>query len=159
MVTFISRPPLSWFQHTPLRTFVLFPVLALAWELFINKGRLHVQLAFLVLMIWGYLQFRLCGHFRKEQGGGGPGVQRPPDRLVTTGIYAYTRNPMYLGHFIFLIGLALSLHSWLAALIAAANAVWFHRRVLRDEKKLMEQFGQPYLEYMAQVKRWVPGIF
>ncbi len=66
---------------------------------------------------------------------------------------------MYLGHHIFLVGLALSLQSWLAALIAAGNAVWFHRRVLGDEEKLIEQFGQPYLDYMARVKRWVPGLF
>ena len=66
---------------------------------------------------------------------------------------------MYLGHVIFLLGLTLSLRSVLAALITVANAVWFHFRVQRDEKRLRERFGQPYLDYTARVRRWIPGLF
>jgi len=159
MAMSLIKAPLRWVQQSPIRTFVVVPAVVLAWELFINKGRLHVQPLFLILMIWGYLQYHLCGGFRKTRGGGGPGLQRPPDQLVTTGIYAYTRNPMYLGHNIFLLGLALSLQSWLAAIIVVANAIWFHYRVLGDEKRLVEQFGQPYIDYRARVKRWIPGLF
>jgi len=159
VATSLIKAPLRWVQQSPIRTFIFFPAVVLTWELFINKGELHVQPLFLILMIWGYLQYRLCGRYRKAQGGGGPGLQRAPERLVTTGIYAYTRNPMYLGHNIFLVGLALSLQSWLAAIIAVANAIWFHTRVLGDEKSLVEQFGQPYIDYIDRVKRWIPGIF
>jgi protein-S-isoprenylcysteine O-methyltransferase Ste14 len=49
---------------------------------------------------------------------------------------------MYLGHIIFLLALALSLQSWLAAAIAAATAVWFQLRVRRDERRLGERFGE-----------------
>jgi len=66
---------------------------------------------------------------------------------------------MYLGHLIFLIGLTLTLKSWLAASITVATAVWFHRRVVGDEKKLIQILGQPYVNYMAAVKRWVPALF
>lgn len=110
-------------------------------------------------MLWGYLQYRLIRSYRKNRGGGGPGLQRPPEQLVTTGIYAWTRNPMYLGHIIFLIGVTLSLQSWLAAIIAVVIAIWFHLRVLGDEKRLVEQFGHSYLDYRDRVKRWIPGIF
>jgi protein-S-isoprenylcysteine O-methyltransferase Ste14 len=60
---------------------------------------------------------------------------------------------------IFLIGLTLTLKSWPAALITIATAIWFHRRVVGDEKKLIQTLGQPYVNYMAAVKRWVPGLF
>jgi protein-S-isoprenylcysteine O-methyltransferase Ste14 len=110
-------------------------------------------------MLWGYLQYRLCGRYRVTRGGGGPGVETPPERLVATGLYSYTRNPMYLGHIIFLIGLTLTLKSWLAALITIATAIWFHSRVVGDEKKLIQTLGQPYVNYLASVKRWVPGLF
>jgi len=66
---------------------------------------------------------------------------------------------MYLGHIIFLLGLTLTLKSLLAALITVATAIWFHFRVLGDEQRLTERLGQPYLDYRARVKRWIPGLF
>ena len=96
--------------------------------------------------------------YRIRLGGGGPGMDTPPERLVTTGPFAYCRNPMYLGHIIFLLGLTLSLGSMLAAIITAASVVWFQFRVRRDEKRLAERFGQSYVDYAARVGRWVPGL-
>jgi protein-S-isoprenylcysteine O-methyltransferase Ste14 len=66
---------------------------------------------------------------------------------------------MYLGHVIFLLGLTLSLRSELAALITVATVVWFQLRVQRDERRLRERFGPPYLDYAARVRRWIPGLF
>ena len=151
MVRFLSR--------TPVRTFFLYPVLTLAWEYFARKGQLEFHPLFLPLMVWGYLQYRLCGLYRIKLGGGGPGLDKPPERLVSSGPYAYTRNPMYLGHLIYLAGLTLTLQSWFAALITIAVAVWFHRRVRGDEGKLIERLGEPYVNYLKSVKRWIPGLF
>ncbi len=78
---------------------------------------------------------------------------------MTTDIYAWMRNPMYLGHIIFLAGLTLTLKSPLAGFLAVVTVVWFHFRVQGDEKHLAERFGQPYLDYRARVKRWIPGLF
>jgi protein-S-isoprenylcysteine O-methyltransferase Ste14 len=124
-----------------------------------HAGRIDVNLWFLPLMIWGYLQYRLCGKYRMTRGGGGPGPDVPGERLVSTGAYAYTRNPMYLGHSIFLTGLALTLKSWLAALMTLMVAIWFHFRVLADEKNLAHVLGAPYIAYTQRVKRWIPGLF
>ena len=146
-------------RSTSFRTFLLYPAVVLAWELWRTDGRLYFQPLFSPLIVWGYLQYRLVGRYRLRHGGGGPGMQTPPERLVTSGPYAYCRNPMYLGHIIFLTGVALTLRSELAALIAVASAVWFHFRVRRDEQRLAERFGAPYREYTARVKRWIPAIF
>ncbi|MEE9143624.1 MAG: isoprenylcysteine carboxylmethyltransferase family protein [Candidatus Binatia bacterium] len=159
MMPSIKNRILQWVAQTPVRTFILYPSLVLAWELYIHEGSLHVQPTFLLLMPWGYLQYRVCGGYRKRIGGGGPGLQIPPEHLVTTGIYAWTRNPMYLGHIIFLVGLSLTLMSILAGLITIVTALWFHFRVTGDEKDLAKQFGQPYVDYSGRVKRWIPGIF
>jgi protein-S-isoprenylcysteine O-methyltransferase Ste14 len=145
--------------RTPVRTFVVYPMVILAWELIIHRGSLALNLWCLPVMLWGYLQYRLCGLYRIKHGGGGPGLEIPPERLVVTGPYALSRNPMYLGHIIFLTGLALTVASWLAALITVSVAVWFHSRVLGDEKKLIERLGEPYKQYLASVKRWIPGLF
>ena len=109
--------------------------------------------------IWGYLQYKLVGRYRLRLGGGGPGMKTLPEHLVTGGPYAYIRNPMYLGHIIFLVGLALLLHSVLAALVAVASAAFFHVRVKRDEQRLREFFGEAYVAYCGRVRRWVPGLF
>ena len=150
---------MRFFSRTPVRTFVIYPVVALVWEVVIDGVQFEPNLWFAPLMIWGYLQYRLCGRYRLSRGGGGPGLETPPDRLVATGFYAYTRNPMYLGHIIFLTGLTLALKSSLAALITIATAIWFHIRVVGDEKKLVQRLGQPYVNYLASVKRWIPGLF
>ena len=155
----INNRILQWVPQTPVRTFILYPSLVLALELYMHEGGLHFQPTFLLLIPWGYLQYRICGGYRKKIGGGGPGLQIPPERLVTTGIYAWTRNPMYLGHIIFLVGLSLTLMSILAGLITFVNAVWFHFRVVSDEKHLVDLFGTPYMEYQSRVKRWIPGLF
>ena len=113
----------------------------LCWEWIIHGGRIEANFWFLPLMVWGYLQYRLCGKYRMARGGGGPGPDVPGERLVSTGLYAYTRNPMYLGHIIFLTGLTLTLRSWLAALITVAVAIWFHFRVLADEREFVRHAG------------------
>jgi protein-S-isoprenylcysteine O-methyltransferase Ste14 len=150
---------MRFFSRTPIRTFLIYPVVVLAWELLTHVGRIDVNLWFLPLLVWGYLQYRLCGKYRMARGGGGPGPDVPGERLVDSGLYAYTRNPMYLGHIIFLTGLALTLKSWLGALITLLVAIWFHVRVLADEKNLARALGTPYVAYTKRVKRWIPGVF
>ena len=46
--------------------------------------------------------------------------------------------------------------SWFGAAIALARTVWFHFRVLKDERGLEQRFGEAYLSYTRRVKRWVP---
>jgi protein-S-isoprenylcysteine O-methyltransferase Ste14 len=154
-------PPnnMRFLSRTPIRTFLIYPLIVLTSELIVNKGALNFEPLFLPLMIWGFFQYRLCGIYRMKRGGGGPGVHAPPERLVSTGFYAYTRNPMYLGHIIFLAGLTLTLKSWIGAAITILVVIWFHRRVLSDEKKLVHQLGRPYIDYTNSVKRWIPGLF
>lgn len=146
-------------RSTSFRTFLLYPAVVVSWEWFVNEGQLRLEPLFFPLLAWGYLQYWLIGKYRIRLGGGGPGMDTPPERLVTTGPFAWCRNPMYLGHIIFLTGLALSLRSELAAVITGASLVWYHMRVERDEKRLAERFGQPYLDYIARVPRWIPGLF
>ena len=144
-----------WLRKSPVQTFLLVPLATLAWEWAL--GTLHIELMFLPVMVWGYLQYRLCGRYRIRLGGGGPGLSgAPPERLVDTGIYAWTRNPMYLGHIIYMIGVAAVFQSWFAAVIALVRSVWFHFRVLRDERGLSERFGASYASYKERVKRWIP---
>lgn len=112
----------------------------------------------LLLLAWGYLQYRWVRQFRLRLGGGGPGVDTLPERIVTEGPYRFTRNPIYLGQLIFLAGLAVSFRSWAALGLFAFHLPWFHLHVVKDEAQLEERFGDSYREYKRRVKRWIPGI-
>ena len=57
-----------------------------------------------------------------------------------------------------MMGLAITLWSWFALVLLAARAIWFHRRVLHDERRLEARFGADYAAYRARVSRWIPGI-
>ena len=148
-----------WLESTSNRTFIVWPIALLAVEAALQQGVPRIHWWALPLMAWGYLQYRLVGDFRTRIGGGGPGISKPPERIVSRGPYAWTRNPMYLGHLIFLSGLALALGSWIGAVVVAAHALWFDRRVREDEVRLASLFGDDYREYCRRVKRWVPGIY
>ena len=152
-------PLLRWLGRTPVQTFILCPLAVIAFECAWHGGRPVFLPWGLPLMAWGFLQYKLVGGFRGPRAGGGPGMEKPPDRIIDTGPYRFTRNPMYLGHLIFLTGLAIAFWSWFALILLAARAVWFHCRVLGDEARLSEIFGADYDAYRARVKRWIPGIF
>lgn len=151
-----------WLKSTSNRTFALYPALIFLLELALHGGRIHwFGLNLLVgvpLLVWGYGQYRLGGNYRTLHGGGGPGIEVPPDRIVDTGIYAYTRNPMYLGHMIFMVGLAVTFWSWAALLLLAFHIYWFQQRALKDERHLHQMFGPAYADYMLRVKRWIPFV-
>jgi protein-S-isoprenylcysteine O-methyltransferase Ste14 len=147
-----------WLKSTSKRTFVLYPMAVILIELAVRRGALAFNPFGLPLLAWGYLEYRLAGVYRTRRGGGGPGIEVPPDRIVASGPYRYTRNPMYLGHLIFMLGLTITFASWFAAALLLAHAIWFHLRVVKDEERLERRFGEDYRAYRARVKRWIPGL-
>jgi protein-S-isoprenylcysteine O-methyltransferase Ste14 len=149
---------LRWVKSTPNRSFVIFPLCVFAFEAARQGGLPVVNPWGAIFLLWGYLQYRLVGRDRRARGGGGPGIETPPDRIVSEGAYRYLRNPMYLGHLIFMLGLAIAFSSWLALALLVFHAGWFHVRVLRDEKRLEARFGESYRAYKGRVKRWIPGV-
>lgn len=146
------------FFSTSKRTFVVYPLGVIGFELALHRGDMTIVPWGAALLLWGYLQFRLVGRYRFRRGGGGPGLDVPPDQIVMDGPYRFLRNPMYLGHLIFMLGLAVGFWSGLALVLLIVNMFWFHRRVLADEVHLLALFGAEYGDYMARVKRWIPGV-
>ena len=142
-------------RSSPRQTFVLMPLLTLAVELLLRR-RVRLRPEWIPLCAAGYALYRGAGEYRRARHAGPPGFERPPDRLLTTGPYALSRNPMYLGHLLFLSGLALATGSP----VAAAGLLWQWRRlggrVAIDEERLERIFGDEYREYVGRVPRWVP---
>ena len=158
MQSSVSHRIWHWFGRTPVQTFILCPLAVIVFELVRHRGELTVVPWGVPLLVWGYLQYLLVGGYRLPRAGGSPGMDVPPARIISRGPYRFTRNPMYLGHLIFLLGVSLTFWSWFALIVLAGRACWFHRRVLGDEERLQQIFGAEYTAYRSRVKRWIPGI-
>lgn len=79
-----------------------------------------------------------------------------PGRLVTDGLFQYTRNPMYVGLSLALVGASVVSGSATPFLIAAAFIVLTDRWYIRfEERKLKEKFGAEYEAYRRRVRRWL----
>jgi protein-S-isoprenylcysteine O-methyltransferase Ste14 len=78
-----------------------------------------------------------------------------PGRLVTTGIFAVSRNPIYVGFFLFLVGQLLVFPNWVPLCYLVGGTLLFHRQVLREEEFMRKRYGQEYLEYCGRVRRYV----
>ncbi|MXN65603.1 isoprenylcysteine carboxylmethyltransferase family protein [Stappia sp. GBMRC 2046] len=81
---------------------------------------------------------------------------REPKILVTEGVFAYSRNPMYLGFLVLLIGAAILINSPLnlvlvVAFFLVANS-WY---IPFEEANARRVFGRAYVEYCSRVRRWL----
>jgi protein-S-isoprenylcysteine O-methyltransferase Ste14 len=80
---------------------------------------------------------------------------KPSLRLVTEGIFAWMRNPMYVGLIRLLAGLAVALGSdWALVLVLPAALILHFGVVKREERYLAAKFGESYQTYMSQVPRY-----
>jgi protein-S-isoprenylcysteine O-methyltransferase Ste14 len=78
-----------------------------------------------------------------------------PMKLITTGPYAFSRNPMYMAWNLIYAGTILLVNSrWLLLLFTFVLAFTHYREILREESNLEERFGEEYREYCKNVRRY-----
>ncbi len=78
-----------------------------------------------------------------------------PGKLVTSGVFAYSRNPIYVAFAMVLAGEFLILPHWLLLLYLFAGIAIFHRQVLREEVSLASHYGSEYKLYRNRVHRYL----
>ena len=85
---------------------------------------------------------------------------RGDHQLVTSGPYRWVRHPMYPGLLAFVVGTLLLTGYWLIMLPALIGLLLIIvTRTPREEKQLIEQFGDTYHQYMQRTKRFIPGVW
>jgi protein-S-isoprenylcysteine O-methyltransferase Ste14 len=145
----LHRLPPFWFLLAVLAQF------ALAWHG--PAGSVSVGLSLLgwLLLIGGIaLVLTAAQRFQKWRTPIKPFQQ--PEHCITDGIFRYSRNPLYLGEVIMLLGLAALLGTWLALLpIPVFMAVIQLVFIQPEERLLQEHFGSAYQSYRHRVRRWV----
>lgn len=100
-------------------------------------------IAILGLLLRGFA----AGHLRKHK------------ELATSGPYAFTRNPLYLGSVLLAAGFSVASHSWISALLLATYLTIFYPVVIRREQaELKILYGAAFVEYASQVPAFWPRL-
>jgi len=83
-------------------------------------------------------------------------TNRPTTTIVESGPYRFTRNPIYLGMFLGLIGLAIAFDNlWLLMMLVPFALIIRYGVVAREEAYLERTFGDVYRGYRSRVRRWL----
>lgn len=123
----------------------------------LNLTLSNLPLISLSLMMLGIgIMFAGVFEFRMAKTTMDPRTPNKTSRIVNTGIYRLTRNPMYLGMLVALAGLSL----WHVNLMGFLFVLTFYTYITRfqikpEERILLNHFGDEYAAYMAQVRRWL----
>lgn len=94
--------------------------------------------------------------FRRHKTTVNPFTPEQSSTLVSTGIYRFSRNPMYLGFLLALVGWCVYCHNWASALSLPLFVAYMNRfQIQPEERALQLHFGQPFTAYTSAVRRWL----
>lgn len=113
----------------------------------------RIALGLLLIVLGGLLAVGGMRSFTRARTNVNP--YRPSLALSTTGVYAYLRNPMYVGLAFIVAGIGVALASdWTLVMLAGAALVVHFGVVKREERYLTVKFGDAYLNYRKTVSRY-----
>lgn len=119
-------------------------------------GIRSIGLCIFFIVMGAIVAFSGVWEFRKSKTTLNPTTPEKSSRIVDTGIYRFSRNPMYLGMAFMLVGLIWGLGNYLSWLGFLAFMLYITRfQILPEEKTLKEIYGEPYKEYLTKVRRWL----
>lgn len=94
---------------------------------------------------------REFAHFRQPTDPG-----HPTTKVIKTGVFAISRNPLYLGGVLVLLGFALALNMlWALVMLLLSMILCHYILIIPEERYLSAKFGDEYKEYVATVHRWL----
>jgi protein-S-isoprenylcysteine O-methyltransferase Ste14 len=147
------------FLIPPLALFYFYLIIAAAFHLPTASRQIFFQsqivswigviLCFtgLVLLLWSLISFGQS--FRV-----GIDTQHP-DKLITSSVFAFSRNPIYVAFAFIVLGQFLIFPNWILLIYTGADVWLFHRQVLREEEYLQKHYGQENTEYCSRVRRYL----
>lgn len=81
-------------------------------------------------------------------------------KIIDTGLYKYIRHPGYLGQLIIFLGISISISNWLSIILMMTPVtLGYLNRIKIEERFMMEQMGENYLNYQNRTKRLIPKIY
>jgi len=104
-------------------------------ELLRNRGDLVFRALGGVLLAWGYIQYRVCGAYRRRHGGGGPGMDRKPQCLVIEALTAHAKSDVSRSRYI-LARVAITFRHGSRCALRRSHVFWFHYRIRKTSNSL-----------------------
>jgi protein-S-isoprenylcysteine O-methyltransferase Ste14 len=79
----------------------------------------------------------------------------PKDRVITSGLYSFTRNPTYVGMILMQIGLGMACSSWLYLLLTVVLMILLNANLSAEERYCLYRYGDDYRKYKNKTPRWI----
>lgn len=133
----LALVPLNWFHPD---TLVMRADAAMPWDVPLALG--------LAVLLWAFV------HFKRKRAE--IHTFKQPKDIITDGPFRYSRNPMYLGFSLLLLGAAFYVNTWsalLAPLAFVLTAMFWY--IPHEERRMRETFGTAYDEYAGKTRRWI----
>ena len=118
----------------------------------------NLQMGLSIVLIASGVTIAMAGvySFRSARTTVNPYRINASSELVTDGVYRHTRNPMYVGMLLCLLGWGVYLANALALLLAALFVPYMNRfQILPEERALQDAYGERFTEYCRRVRRWI----
>ena len=137
----------------------LLVAIALQLAVHLSFPRASITLAFIlagIILILAGIAIIILARQEFAQHGQPTDPGRPTSKVVTTGIFSISRNPLYLGIVCFLVGLSLAFNlPWVLILLLPALIACHYILIAPEERYLTAKFGEEYSRYTATVHRWI----
>lgn len=156
MINIIGKPPINPFIFATSKLSVGIIFGGFVTQFFYNLRLINLPrtLEFATIAIF-YLGLILTLLSLLHLGGSTRfGLPKEETKLKTSGLYKYSRNPMYLGLGIMVLGSVLFTLNPIVAVLAIYGAIVHHKIVLKEEVFLKNRFGKQYEEYCRKINRY-----
>ena len=138
-------------------------VLILITSNYFSQNRLEIiylpykySTSVLILLVGSLILINPVFKFIKSKTTVNPVKFKKVNKLVTSGIYKYSRNPMYLGMILIIISTSIFYLNYYSVVTPFIFYFWINRfQIKREEIFLKEKFGKEYLSYMSKSRRWI----
>ena len=145
----IAFPPLIWLVNA---------VISVVVHLFIRVPIMSYGICLVCGIVFIILAPTLAMLALRTMKAAGTNVHpsEPALALVRGGPFRFTRNPMYLALCLVQVAFGFFLNDWITVLFVVPLALVLHYGVvLREERYLAAKFGEPYLQFKREVRRWI----
>jgi protein-S-isoprenylcysteine O-methyltransferase Ste14 len=145
----IAFPPLIWLVNAVMSVLV---------HLFMRLPIMSYRICLVCGIVFVILASTLALSAFRTMKTAGTNIlpSKPALTIVRNGPFRFTRNPVYLSFCLLQVALGFFLNDWITLLFVVPLALIFHYGViLREERYLITKFGEPYLEYKREVRRWI----